>query len=175
VAASGTKGARVTLVAGPFGTTIPLLAASRYVVSVLDHIGYRASLRVISNDTTYNNTVFDSRRHTQMSWFSWYTDYPAPSDMVDPLLSCRSFVPAGPAANLNSAEFCDPHVDALVRQALHARAPSRSAGLWTQIDRILVDQAPWVPIYNPRVLVVVSPRVGNYQFDSNAAVMVDQL
>src|SRR5690348_15710016 len=54
VAASGTQGARVTVVTGAFGTTIPLVTTGRYVVSVLDQIGYRASLRVIRDYAAYD-------------------------------------------------------------------------------------------------------------------------
>ena len=32
-----------------------------------------------------------------------------------------------------------------------------------------------MPLYNPRELVVLSARVGNYQFDPNWNLLVDQL
>jgi hypothetical protein len=35
--------------------------------------------------------------------------------------------------------------------------------------------AVWVPIYNPRSLVMLSGRVGNYQFDPYLPVLIDQL
>ncbi|HYS33127.1 MAG TPA: BTAD domain-containing putative transcriptional regulator [Streptosporangiaceae bacterium] len=177
VAASGTRGAKVTIVAGPFGTAIPLRATGSYLVSLLDRLGYRASLRVISDGSAYNGAVFDSRRRTQVSWFSWYTDYPAPSNMIGPTLTCRSFVPARPAVNLNSAEFCDPVIDTQVSQALNlqSRAPNAAEALWARIDREIVDDAPWVPVYDPRSLVVISPRVGNFQFDPRLSLLIDQL
>ena len=46
---------------------------------------------------------------------------------------------------------------------------------WVEIGRELVDQAPWVPLYNPRALVVVSARVGNYQFHPLWQLLIDQL
>src|SRR5262249_42103289 len=53
VAASGTRGAKVTVVTGAFGTQIPTQATGRYLVSVLDELGYRTSLRVITNPSAY--------------------------------------------------------------------------------------------------------------------------
>ncbi len=176
VRASGTRGATVTVTAGPFGTPIPVLSTGRYLVSVLDKLGYRASLRVLGY-TAYIKETGDSRRRTQVSWFGWYPDYPAPSDMILPVLSCRSFVPASPFSNLNTAEFCDPRIDAEARQAqgLQQRSPSAAGALWARIDREIVGQAPWVPLYSPQYLVVTSSRVGNFQFDPHLALLIDQL
>ena len=176
VAASGTKGARVTVLTGAFGTTIPVATTGRYIVSVLDQIGYRASLRVLPDFSSYDKAAYNSRYRPQVSWFGWYTDFPTPSDMISPVLSCRSFVPAS-MANLNGAEFCDPSVDAQVRQALmlQASAPDAAGALWARIDREITDQAPWVPIYNPLSTVLLAPRVGNYQFDPNYQLLIDQL
>jgi len=47
--------------------------------------------------------------------------------------------------------------------------------LWANIDREITAQAPWVPLYNPRALVVLSARVGNYQFHPLFGLLIDQL
>ena len=91
--------------------------------------------------------------------------YPAPPDFIEPLLTCGAFVPANPG-NANTAEFCDPQVDAQAQLALADGNPATTAGRWAAIDRELGDQAPWVPLYNPRNLTVLSARTGNYQFHS---------
>jgi YVTN family beta-propeller protein len=176
VRASGTRGAKVTVITGAFGTQIPTQATGRYLVSVLDQLGYRASLQVITDPNAYNKRLYDSRQRTQIGWFSWYQDYPAPSDFVGPLLTCHSFIPHN-ADNLNAAEFCNRRIDVLVKQALALqRRDSSSAGaFWARIDREIVDQAPWVPIYNPRSLVMISARVGNYQSGPYSSVLIDQL
>ena len=44
-----------------------------------------------------------------------------------------------------------------------------------KIDRELVDAAPWVPLYNPRDLTVLSARTGNYQFHPYWNLLIDQL
>jgi hypothetical protein len=43
------------------------------------------------------------------------------------------------------------------------------------IDRELVAEAPWVPLYNPRDPTVLSARVGNYQFHPYWSLLIDQL
>ena len=177
VRASGTRGAKVTVVSGAFGTPIPVQATGRYLVSVLDKLGYRATLQVVpGNGTAYDRRLRDSRQRTQISWYSWYQDYPAPSDFIPTLLTCQSFLPGNPG-NLNAAEFCDHRIDSQVTQALALQPhdPSAAWALWARIDHEIVGQAPWVPVYNPRSLVVLSARVGNYQFDPYLPVLIDQL
>jgi peptide/nickel transport system substrate-binding protein len=178
VGASGTRGAKVTVVSGAFGTRIPVQATGRYLVSVLDQLGYRASLHVIpgGNGNAYNRRLYNSRQRTQVGWFGWYQDHPAPSDFINPLLTCHSFLPNNPA-NLNAAEFCNRRIDAQVTQALALQAhnPSAATAMWARIDHQIVNQAPWVPVYNPRSLVLMSVRVGNYQFDPYWSVLIDQI
>jgi len=174
--ASGTLGDRVTVLYGhEDGLGFPSEATARYVVSVLDQLGYRASLRVVGSDAYYS-VLGDSRDRVQAGFFNWYQDYPEPADFIDPLLSCGLFSPGNPV-NVNTAEFCDPRIDAQARQALTLEPgdPAAAASRWTAINRELADEAPWVSLYNPLDLTVLSPRVGNYQFHPYWDLLIDQL
>jgi len=173
---SGTRGDRVTLLYSRQTLPFPSPATARYVVSVLRQLGYRASRRVIRNSNKYWSLLGDSRARVQAGFFSWYQDYPAPSDFIGPLLSCGSFVRDNPA-NLNDAEFCDLRIDAQARRAmsLEQADPAQAAAGWASVDRQLTSRAPWVPMYNPRDLTVLSARVGNYQYHPYWNVLIDQL
>ncbi|HEY4462821.1 MAG TPA: ABC transporter substrate-binding protein, partial [Streptosporangiaceae bacterium] len=176
VQASGTRGDTVKVLYGDQGTPYPTLATARYVMSVLDQLGYRASLRLV-DPNAYWNVFGDSRDRVQIGFSGWFQDYPAPSDFIDPVLTCGSFLPANPGNN-NTAEFCDPQVDAQARQALaHQQVgdPATAAAQWAAIDHEIVDQAPWVSLYNPRDLTVLSARTGNYQFHPYWNLLIDQL
>jgi ABC-type transport system substrate-binding protein/DNA-binding SARP family transcriptional activator/streptogramin lyase len=176
VHASGTAGAKVTVLAGGWDPGNPVQAAGLHFVSILDQLGYRASLQVILDPQVYVQRAFDSRAQAQIGEFSWFQDFPAPSDFIVPLFTCHSFAPHSPA-NLNVSEFCNRHIDAEVAQArqLGAKHPNAAGTLWTQIDRDIVDQAPWVPLYNPNVLVLLSRRVGNFQLHPLWSLLLDQM
>jgi peptide/nickel transport system substrate-binding protein len=177
VAESGTRGTKVTLLMTPQSPGAPTLQVGRYVVSVLDRLGYRASLKVIMNAAEVGlGDLGDSRRRPQIGWFTWFQDHPTPSNFIEPLLTCRSFVPHS-EENLNVAEFCDRRIDAQVAHAvaLQARDPAAAGELWSRIDHELVDRAPWVPLYNPRTVTVLGPRVGNYRYHPFWNVLLDQL
>jgi DNA-binding SARP family transcriptional activator/ABC-type transport system substrate-binding protein len=175
VRASGTRNARVTVLVPPPGPTFPTTKIGLYTVSVLRRLGFRASLRVLPQPR-FERELGDSRAQPQIGWFTWYQDYPAPSNFIEPLLSCRSFTPHNPT-NLNIAEFCDPKLDTQSARAaaLEARSPGIAAEEWRHIDRQLTNRAVWLPLYNPRVPVALSERVGNYQYHPFWQMLLDQL
>ena len=177
VARSGTRGMKVTLLTMPPSPGAPRTKIGRYVVSVLNRLGYSASMKVITNAGSVGlGDLSDSGKQPQLGWFGWYQDYPTPSNFIEPLLTCRSFVPRS-QKNLNIAEFCDPTIDAQVARAhvLQARDPAAAGQLWSRIDHELVDRAPWVPLYNPKTLTVLGARVGNYKYHPFWNVLLDQL
>jgi YVTN family beta-propeller protein len=177
VASSATKGIKVTLLLSPPLPNQPTRQIGRYVVSVLDRLGYRASARVISNTNLAGaGELSDSRRRPQLGWFTWFQDHPTPANFIDQLLTCRAFLPAN-ATNLNVAEFCDRGIDAGARRAhsLQQDDPAAAGAAWSQVDRELVDRAPWAPLYNPRAVTALSARVGNYQYHPFWTVLLDQL
>jgi YVTN family beta-propeller protein len=168
VRASGTRGDTVTVL-DLLRSNKPGAATARYVASVLDRLGYRASVRLTANAGKYGNLQSDSRNRPQISFYTWFQDFPAPWDFIGPLLTCTG--------NANAAGFCDPRIDAQVRQALALQTQGLAAAmrLWTTLDHELTDQAPWVPLYTPRALTVLSARVGNYQFHPFWNLLIDQL
>jgi peptide/nickel transport system substrate-binding protein len=144
-------------------------------VKLLQSLGYRASLKVSGDD--HFSVVGDSRTRAQIGTTEWITDYPAPSGFFNTILTCASFVPESPL-NLNDAQFCDPRLDRQIAQGLAEQAtnPDAARGLWERVDRQTVDKAPWVPLVNPKVVEVVSKRVGNYQYSPNGyGMLIDQL
>jgi peptide/nickel transport system substrate-binding protein len=169
---SGTRGMKVTVLIGP-GPGFPAGRGGQYVVSVLDRLGYRASLRV---DPTLYSDAADSRNRMQIAWYTWYQDYAAPSDFISPLLTCRSFVPES-WQNQNEAQFCNQQIDAQVQHAaqLQALQPGIASGRWSQLDHELTNQAPWVPLYNSVTSIATSARVGNYQYHPYWQLLLDQL
>jgi peptide/nickel transport system substrate-binding protein len=118
----------------------------------------------------------DSRRKPQLGWFTWYQDHPTPANFVDSLLTCAAFQP-GTVDNLNIAEFCNRSIDADARRAhsLQQTDPAAAGATWSRVDRALVDQAPWAPLYNPRAVTALGARVGNYQYHPFWTVLLDQL
>ena len=102
--------------------------------------------------------------------------FPAPSQFLGPLLiSCEAAARGAPASN--PYELCDPKLDATVRRALAAQAagsPAASA-LWAKADRQFTTQAAAVNLVTPSITDFISHRVGNYQYNPQLGVLLDQL
>ncbi len=170
VAHSGTRGMKIT-----FWSWADLGGFGPYAVKLLRSLGYRVSMRVVGGP--YFNVVGDSRTRAQIGTAEWIADYPAASGFLNAIFSCASFVPDS-RLNLNDAEFCDPRLDRQIGKALTEQTtnPDAARGLWEGVDRQTVDQAPWVPLVNPKTVDVLSKRVGNYQYSPNGLGMLfDQL
>jgi YVTN family beta-propeller protein len=168
VAASGTNGMRVTV----WGWRPVFTVQARYAASLLRRLGYRVRLRLLGEG--FWNFISDSRNRAQIGTIGFIADYPAAAHFFKNL-SCRSFVEAT-TANNNHPQFCDPSIDAAMRQALAVQAtnPQAAVELWARIDRRVTDAAPWVPLVTPVWTDLVSKRVGNYQFHPQLGQLYDQ-
>jgi ABC-type transport system substrate-binding protein/DNA-binding SARP family transcriptional activator len=132
-----------------------------YLVHVLRQLGYRATVRNVSEGQFFA-TASNSSRKVQIGLSGWGADFPTASNFFRPMLSCRAFN-QNPASTGNLAEFCDPHADELADEAQAAQQtdPAAARKLWASVDRIVTDQAPWVPLLTQAATVFVSARVGN--------------
>ncbi len=171
VAASGTRGMRVTVWSNRF-----MAPGARPVVTLLRRLGYRATLKTVTSGIEYGRRVYDSRARTQAAMHYWAADYPAPSNFLANLFSCAAFKPAT-LDNFNAAGFCSPAIDARMRVA--ARTQTQDAQLanrrWAAVDRAIVRAAPWLPLYNPRSVELLSQRVGGRRYNPLYGTLMSQL
>ena len=157
VARSGTRGARVAVhqeIVTPNNR-----AVLDEIVNALRAIGYRVSVRVVPCRYATACLTYRPRNNVQVSGLDgWIADYPAPDTFFDPLISCR-------VRNERLTGFCDPRIDRLAADARRAELidPSVARRLWTQVDRLVTDAAPWIMIGGAVGYQLTSARVGNYQ------------
>jgi YVTN family beta-propeller protein len=164
VAVSRTRGTRV-VVWSPAGRA----GLSTYFVSILRRLGYRASLRLVP-DGTYFMKIGDPRSAIQAGPVS-YLGLPAAFDFIQPLFACQQ------GQSSNTERFCDPAVDSQILKAARGQAAGlvQANLLWTKLDREMVDRAVLAPLLSQRAAIVVSRRVGNYQFNPQWGPLFDQM
>jgi peptide/nickel transport system substrate-binding protein len=164
VSASGTRGAVVVILTPAIAEHL----VSPVVVALL-RLGYRARLRVVE-DSKYDPLA--SPGSAQAGVIAWVPDYPSAAGVIPPLLSCRSV-----AAGTIPSRFCDKGVDRMIERALHLQATDQRAAnkLWAQLDRMIVDRAPLVPMVTGQDAYFVSAPVDNYQHHPLWGLLLDQL
>jgi len=159
---SGTAGMRVVLEYTPaFGPDGALVGD--YMVELLDELGYQGGARPIPF------RVYQSLRNEfQMELGGWLADYPAASTFIN-MFSCETTTYA--------SGLCDPRIDAMIDRAsrLQLEEPAAARVLWAEIDRAIVDQAPYLWLFNGTAVEFVSERVGNYQWHPQWGGLLNQL
>ena len=169
---SGTAGMSVAV-----NTDGPDKPFGEQMVADLNKIGYKAKLVVLAGSIQYpfvqNSKNLDK---WQVAWSAWYQDYPAPSDFLNVLLGCGSIHPNSDASP-NIAEFCDKGIQAKMDQALQTGVtdPDAANQTWAEVDHEVTDQAPWVNMYNPKQIDLLSKRVQGYQWSPQWYILYGQL
>jgi peptide/nickel transport system substrate-binding protein len=144
------------------------LADSRYFVTLLNRLGYRAKLKIIP---LRRLTIPFIRRHVQTVLALEGALFWAASTFINRGFRCDG----GYWARMTG--FCDRKIDSQIKQALALQIsdPASANALWARIERQLIDNAPIVPILNPNAFDFVSKRAGNYQYNPGTGALREQL
>ena len=137
----------------------------KYMVDLLGRIGYRGTVTRHSIDAFY-----DPGNEFQMGFGAWSADFSAASNFINEFFTCDAVLTP-------HSGFCDQQIDELVEDATRVQVadPVAAGPLWAEIDRAIVDQAPYVWLTNPNTIGFVSERVGNYQFSLQWGILLNQL
>jgi peptide/nickel transport system substrate-binding protein len=151
----------------------------RYMVQLLNRLGFHASLHTVSPDQIiikYFTTILDPRARVQAGYIGWIGDYPSSLAFFQQQLSCAGFSEDA-ETNTNVSEFCDRRIDGEIERAAQAQVldPPKATLLWQKVGRDLLAAAPMVPTYNGRAIVFLAKRVGNFQYNPQWGVLLDQL
>ena len=86
---------------------------------------------------------------------AWIMDYPDPEGIVDIKFHSKS--------RLNDPRYGNPELDALLEEARTEQDVNRRMSLYQQAEKIIVEEAVWVPLYYGRDHVLVKPYVKGFQ------------
>ena len=89
----------------------------------------------------------------------WFQDYPDPSDFYDPILSC-----AAVAAGYNSSWSCNEEADAIAAEALSMEDTDARNEAYREVQRLVMEDALWVPTFFPQVTHLTSERLDGEYF-----------
>ena len=95
------------------------------------------------------------KRRFQMFDIGWIADYPDPENFLDILFHSES--------SNNHTNYNNPDVDRLLVEARVETDENARFALYNQIEQIILDDAPWVPLwYSGESYTLVKPNVQEY-------------
>jgi ABC-type transport system substrate-binding protein len=94
----------------------------------------------------------------QVYVYGWYPDYIDPDDYIQPFLDSVG----GSWLGMN---YKDPQMDQLIAQARSASDPTQRGQLYSQIQKLMVQDAPIVPVFQGSAFAVTKPDVSGINLD----------
>jgi peptide/nickel transport system substrate-binding protein len=169
---SGTLGQKVGIVVSDDEVNKQM---GEYIQSVLNQIGYKATLKPISSNIQFTY-IQNTNNKVQISLSQWYQDFPAAMDFSYILLGCESFTP-GSDSSINMAGYCNKDINKRMIAAMELAVTDEDAANkeWGVIDKDIMDEAPVAVAFTPKQVDFLSKRVKNYNFSKQFYMLVSQL
>lgn len=90
----------------------------------------------------------------QMYEIGWIADYPDPQNFLGVKLHS--------ASKQNNSQYSNPEVDALLDQADVEKDAEKRQSLYRQAEQLVINDAPWIPLYFSQEYWLVKPRVKDF-------------
>lgn len=125
----------------------------------LKKVGIDVELRLLSQAQVVS--IAGTPKKAPMVWsggLAWEDDFPDPSDFYGPILGCGSAIKGG----WNWAFYCNKKTDEMAHRANRMYEPDQRSDrlkLWQKIFSDVMDDAPWVPVFNKIKYVMHSDKV----------------
>jgi peptide/nickel transport system substrate-binding protein len=119
-------------------------SVAQVVQAQLEKLGFRIRLRFVPSDALFTSwcTVPSRKILTCGSGLAWLKDFPDPQPMLKPVFDGDAIASSN---NSNYSELDDPAINAAMAKAVYLRGAARRQA-WGRIDRMIVAQAPVVPL-----------------------------
>jgi peptide/nickel transport system substrate-binding protein len=159
VKASGDAGMSVTVWSH---TTDPTPKAAEYMASVLQEIGFKASVKTL-DESVYWDTISTQKGDPQIAFQDWNQDYPEGQDFIDTLLNGEHIVKVG---NNDQSYSNIPALNKQIDQAKEMPLGAARNAMWAKLDYEFMKQdAGWAPFMNRENPKFVSKRVHGLVFN----------
>lgn len=136
---------------GSFGASVPL-----YLEVILQSWEEELGIQVDIQQTEWATFLQDLQAERyQMFTLAWGADYPDPQNFLDVLFHSES--------EINHGNYSNPEVDALLEKARVMQDQEARYELYNQIEQMILDDAPWVPLWNSgESYALIKPEVKGY-------------
>ncbi|WP_042338400.1 ABC transporter substrate-binding protein [Paraburkholderia ferrariae] len=118
-------------------------------------IGVKADIKVIE----WGELIKEAKQGQHDTLFmGWAGDNGDPDNYLSPLFSCNAV-----QSGINFARFCDPQLDKLIADGKATADQARRVKLYEAAQKIIHDQALWIPLGYPTAAAITRTDVSGYQ------------
>jgi oligopeptide transport system substrate-binding protein len=117
-----------------------------------DNLGVDVEIQQAESATFFQDV---NQGRYQMYGLGWFMDYPDEEDLLNIHFDSES--------PNNDTNYSNPQVDQLLRQALVEADRAQRTDLYRQAERLVLQDAPWVPLFFEQYHALIKPNVQNYQ------------
>ncbi len=122
----------------------------------LKAVGVDASIETMDTATYYNFSSDAAK--TELGTSDWFLDFPDPVDWIVPFFTEANAVQGG----LNTSYYVDPWVEQATDEAQAMTDPVKRLATYTEIQQHIMEQAPYVTLYSPKMTTMCSENVGGF-------------
>lgn len=127
--------------------------AGAYFQDVLTKLGLDAKLKTINADNYYATVANGSTPDLDAGWAAFFTDYPNPNGIFQPLLAGESI---SPTSSTNFARIDDPKLNAKIAKLSKEPLGPEQEDEYAALDKEYMEQAPWAPYGSNSISTFVS-------------------
>lgn len=117
-----------------------------------ENLGANVSVQCVESDTFLDDLI---GRELQMFEIGWIADYPDPENFLDILFHSESVE--------NHTGYNNTEVDELLEEARIESGIDSRLALYQDIEQLIVDDAPWLPLYHGQSYYLVKPEVKGFE------------
>jgi len=132
-------------------TTSDYLDLCEFIQYELGSIGIRLNISVATGGSFRNMVASSNLPFFRGSWIADYAD----AENYLALFTSTNFSPDGP----NTTHFSSERFDSLYVRAIGEKDEAKRWDLYREMDRIIIDEAPVVPLYYDMVVRFTTPQV----------------
>ncbi|HVV89273.1 MAG TPA: ABC transporter substrate-binding protein [Solirubrobacterales bacterium] len=120
----------------------PAQDAATYYQGVLEELGFKVNLKVISPANYFTVITNNSTPELDTGWANWYLEYPSPNGFFQPLLSEEAIAPTN---GTNLSRFADPGLSKKIAELGEEAVGPRQEEEYAQLDEEFMEEAPIAP------------------------------
>jgi peptide/nickel transport system substrate-binding protein len=116
--------------------------AGAYYQGVLEELGFKVELKVLSPDNYFTVITNSSTPELDTGWANWFLEYPSPNGFFQPLLAEESIAPTN---GTNLPRFADPTLSKKIAKLSEEPVGPQQEAEYAQLDKEFMEEAPLAP------------------------------